>query len=184
MYLTLHVIKVWISNEYRWGPKWGMNGFYKLKRGVNLCSVNVDAMYPVLKTPTSRVIKPINTPTDCKYIDDVYSLSGVYLKSLCIDKYSRNYESSDMNCVLRGMQFYKLDTVEAKTKILDIATKTWYEKWLVQELHIAADATGNLLVSDKQPWGPYKIIKGNSSQNLLSVCEYIDTNRLNTFTSK
>jgi hypothetical protein len=135
-------------------------------------------MYPILKTPTSRAIKPINRPTDCQIVDDVYSSAGVYLKSLCIDKYTRNYEESDMNCVMRGMQFYKLDSEEARSKIIDVANKTWYSRLIGQELHVAADATGFLALSDRQPWGPYKIVKGNSSKGLQSVCEFIDTNRL------
>jgi hypothetical protein len=155
-----------------------MNGFFKLKRGANLCSVNVDAMYPILNTPTSRAIKPINAPTDCMIMDDVYSSAGVYLKSICIDQYGRNYDKSNMNCVLRGMQLYKLDSEDARSKLIDLGNKTWYSRLIGQELHIAADATGFLALSDRQPWGPYKIVKGNSTINLLSVCEYINFAKL------
>jgi hypothetical protein len=151
-----------------------MNGFFKLKRGFNLCSVNVDAMYPVIKTSTPKPIKPINTPTDCTVMEHVYSTAGVYLKSFCVDLYWRSYEESRINCLKRGMQLYKLDSEEAISTVLDAANKNWYEKGLLHDLHVAADATGYLFISDKEPWGPFKVAPGNSSAGKQSVCEYID----------
>jgi len=30
-----------------WGPKWGLNGFVKLARGLNQCGINIAATYPI-----------------------------------------------------------------------------------------------------------------------------------------
>lgn len=97
----------WIVQN-SWGTTYGINGFFKIKRGSNLCLIATDAMYPVLKTATPTPLIPIYTPTDCTVMEDVYSSSGVYIKSLCIDMYSRDYDSSRVNCLQRGMQVHAL----------------------------------------------------------------------------
>jgi Papain family cysteine protease len=156
-----------------WGKTWGNNGFFKVKRGFNLCSINVDAMYPILDIGVTRPLKPINEPTDCMIKDHVYSSTGAYLKSLCIDYYSRNYDTSQLNCLLRDMQLYKLDSADAVADILDLVDTNWYSIWRIMDLHIAKNATGYWIVTDNNPWGPSRIAPGNSSASKQSVCEYI-----------
>jgi Papain family cysteine protease len=168
----LFIIKV--HNCFSWGSNWGVNGFVKIKRGVNLCSVNQDAMYPKLKTAVPKPLKPIYTPTDCDFMKNVYSSAGVYLKSLCIDGYARTYEDSRVNCLTRGMRLYKAISPEAISVVLDVADINWTSNSWYVSLHIYENATGPLFVSNVNPSGMSEITIGNRTAYKRSVCEYIE----------
>jgi Papain family cysteine protease len=170
----LFIIKVQVC--FSWGTDWGMDGFVKIKRGVSLCSITVDAGYPTLISAVPKPLKLINTPTDCNVMENIFNLSGVYLKSVCIDQYTRNYEDSRVNCLTRGMQLYKADSPESVTAVLDITNLHWtLRNWYVM-LHIAANATGPLFVSNKNLSGKCEITTGNRTAPKMSICEYIDVN--------
>jgi hypothetical protein len=118
---------------------------------------------------------PINTPTDCNIMEDIYSLAGVYLKSLCIDTFKRNYEDSLNDCLINQMRLYRADSPEAISFVLEAADNKWtFESVL---LHIYENATGPLFLSNDNPSGMSEIIIGNSSAYKQSICEYIDVNR-------
>jgi hypothetical protein len=159
-----------------WGTDWGMDGFVKIKRGFSLCSIAVDSGYPTVKTAAPKPLKPINTPTDCDVIENIYNSSDIYLKSVCIDFYTRNYEGSRVNCLTRGMQLYKADSPEASTAVRDIANLHWtLLRWSVI-FHIHENATGPLFVSNVNPLGWCEITTGNKTAHKLSICEYKDVN--------
>jgi hypothetical protein len=127
----------------------------KIKRGVNLCLVATDAMYPVLKTASPKPLLPIYAPTDCIVMQDVYSSTGTYIKSLCIDNYGRNYEESRMNCLGRGMQLYLFDSAEANATVLDAAKKKWTDAYFYNELYVnGISGTVCTNINNKNPFGP------------------------------
>jgi hypothetical protein len=120
-------------------------------------------------------LMPIKKPTDCDMMDSVYNSAGLYLKSLCIDIYARNYDDSKLNCLARGMQLYRTDSAEAIKVVLNVADENWtFQYWYVS-LHIAANATGSLFVSNVNPSGTSEITIGSRTAYKQSVCEYVDT---------
>lgn len=108
-----------------WGPNWGVNGFFKIKRGINLCFIATDAMYPVLKSAIPKPLIPIKTPTDCDVQRVVTTTSGTYIKTLCIDVFAYNYAAGKKNCFERGMRLYRLDSIEANAALIDAAKTKW-----------------------------------------------------------
>jgi hypothetical protein len=131
-----------------------------------------------------KLLTPIKPPTDCNIMQDVYNSAGLYLKSICIDIYERNYDESRLNCLKRGMQIYKTDSLEAKAVVLDVADINWSFKCWSVSLHISANATGPLFVSNLNPSasGFSQITNGNRTACTQSVCEFININReLNFF---
>lgn len=129
-----------------------------------MCLIGTDAMYPVLKTASPGPLNPIYTPTDCEQKGNVYSSSGVYIKSYCIDMYSRNFEDSRMNCLGRGMRIYQHDSTEATATILDAATKQWTNNFYYNELYSGGSSGVTCTnINNKNPFGPVsKIIMGKS----------------------
>lgn len=144
----------WIVQN-SWSPFWGTNGFFKIKRGTNLCLIASDAMYPVLKTSVQKPLKPIYTPVECSVVEHVYSSSGVYIKSLCIDIYSRTYEDSRASCLQKGMQLYQLDSPEASFTVLDVGLKQWTNNFYYNELYVNGNSgTDGSNINNKEPFGP------------------------------
>jgi hypothetical protein len=146
-----------------------------MKRGAKLCSIHIDAGIPILKTAAPKPFKPINAPIDCKIMDNVYNSAGIYDKSLCIDGYARTYENARLKCLSRGMRLYRADSTEAKTAVLDTADMNWTKNSFSIRLHIAANSTGPLIVSNVNTSGLSEITTNSDFTDLkLSVCEYID----------
>jgi hypothetical protein len=138
-----------------------------------------DAMFPVVKTAAPKALKPIYEPTDCQIMQNVYSLTGDYIKSFCIDFYWRKYEASRINCLQRGMQLYKLDSSEATAAVLDAANKEWYAELLVNDLHVHESTVDQVVIngiSDNNPFQPYRVTMNSDDEN-QSVCEYINIDR-------
>lgn len=155
---TGDALDYWIVQN-SWSSLWGTNGFFKIKRGINLCLIATDAMYPVLKTSSPKPLKPIYTPTECSVVEDVYSSSGVYIKSLCIDIYSRTYEESKVFCSQKGMQLYQLDSSEANKAVFDVGTKQWTDNFFYNELYVSGNSgTECSNINNKNPFGPVRII--------------------------
>jgi hypothetical protein len=104
-------------------------------------------------------------------MESVYSSSGLYVKSLCIDELVRSYKGSRLNCLKQGMQLYRADSPEAIAVIFNIV----YEQWTVQNwyvrLHIAANASGPLFIGNMNPTWTTEITTGNSTAQ--SVCEFV-----------
>lgn len=129
----------------------------------------------VLALITKSLI-PITTPTSCYIIQHVLDSAGVYLKSLCVDNYGRTYSESRLNCLKQGMRIYRADSKEATAAVLDVAYKNWTLQKISVRLHISANASGPLFVSNINPSWKSELIRGNSSAFRRSVCEYIDCN--------
>jgi hypothetical protein len=106
-------------------------------------------------------------------MENVYSSAGVYLKSICIDIYSRTYDYSRLNCLTKGMQLYRADSPEAIKVVLDVAYRNWTLKYWYVMLHIYENAIGPLFVSNVNPSGMCEITTGNKTASKQSVCEYI-----------
>lgn len=157
-----------------WSSSWGINGFFKMKRGLKLCGILNDVMYPVLKVSTPRPLKPIYEPTDCMLKDNLFSSTGVYIKSFCIDIYSRNYEDSKLNCLDRNMRLFRLDSAEANAGLFDAGNKRWTDTYTANVLHLSMDINGYQFMSNQDPYVPYRATPGNSTVGKMSVCEFIN----------
>lgn len=143
----------WIIQN-SWGTSFGINGFFKIKRGINLCLVATDAWYPVLKTATPRPLTPIYTPSDCVLFGNVYK-AGFYIKSFCADNFGRNYDDSELNCLQKGMRLYQFDSTEATTALLDAGNQKWTNNRFVVELFTSGrneSVCGGIYNND--PFGP------------------------------
>lgn len=73
------------------------------------------------------------------------------------------------------MQLFRADSAEADAIVLEVADIKWTIQNMYATLHISANASGPLFVSNKNPSGVSEITVGNSSAYKLSVCEYIDS---------
>jgi hypothetical protein len=140
---TGETLDYWIVQN-SWGTTYGTKGFFKIKRGVNMCLIATNAMYPVLKTGKPRPFKSIYPPTTCTQASgDVFSSTGVYIKSICIDQYGRNYANSGIDCTLKGMRLYQLDSEEAKTKLYEVAKIKWTENRFRVEMYVSGKSEAN-----------------------------------------
>lgn len=111
--------------------------------------------YPVLKMPTQTPLKPIWTPTFCQVSGHVLKSDGTYLKSYCIDAFSRTYAHSTQRCLDRGMRLYQMDSPEAETEIFNAANAKWTNNNWANELHIAADRDSRpQKLTNMNPFGP------------------------------
>jgi hypothetical protein len=120
-------------------------------------------------------LKPIPQPTENSFAtENVYSSVGAYIKSLTIDNFARTYYESRFNCLKKGMQLFRADSAEADTIVLEVADMKWTVQSLYAMLHISANASGPLFVSNNNPSGVCEISLGNSSAYKLSVCEFVD----------
>jgi hypothetical protein len=117
---------------------------------------------------------PINPPKDYFALENVYNSVGAYVKSLTIDNYARTYYESRFNCLKKGMQIFRADSAEADAIVLEVADIKWTLQSLYAMLHISANASGPLFVSNNNPSGVSEIALGNSSAYKMSVCEFID----------
>jgi hypothetical protein len=144
----------WIIQN-SWGTSYGTNGFMKIKRGVNLCLVATDAMYPVLKTASPQPLAPIYTPSGCNVMEDVYSSTGAYIKSLCIDIYGRTYEESRMACLQKGMRLYQLDSPEATAGVFNATDTKWTNNNIITELYVYGNTNSVCnIITNMNPFAP------------------------------
>jgi hypothetical protein len=74
------------------------------------------------------------------------------------------------------MRIYRADSPEAIANVFDIAYKNWTLQKMYVRLHISANASGPLFVSNMNPSWKSEITLGNSSAYRRSVCEYIERN--------
>lgn len=130
-------------------------------------------MYPVLKPTEPKPLMQIDAPNFCGIgKGDVYDELGNYLKSFCIDKYLRSYEESRVNCLLRDMQLYHLDTNEVPNALIDFADKNLvaFENSSFF-IHGKTDSWCLNIHSENE-----KFSSGYSqcTENLLSVCEFVN----------
>jgi Papain family cysteine protease len=147
-------IDYWLVQN-SWNTGYGMDGFFKMERGINLCLIANDAMYPVLKSATPQLLSPIYPPTGCIMSGDVYSASGAYIKSFCSNNFGRNYEDSRLACLGNGMRLYQLDSAEANSTLLNVATTTWTENYYVVEFFTnGKEQEGCGGISNDNPFGP------------------------------
>jgi Papain family cysteine protease len=153
----------WIIQN-SWGTSYGTSGFMKIRRGVNLCLVATDAMYPVLKTASPQPLTPIYTPTDCDVMQDVFSSTGVYIKSLCVDIYWQDYEASRLNCLARGMRLYQLDSTDATAGVLNAATAKWTTaSRQYNDLYVYGNTASVCTnINNKNPFGPVNNMRFNA----------------------
>lgn len=152
----------WIIQN-SWGPGWGTNGFAKIRRGVNLCLVASESMYIVLKTAVAKPLTPVYKPTDCVVKKDVYSNSGAYIKSLCIDMYARDYERARVDCLRKGLQLYRLDSPEAVAGVMDAGVQAVAYNGYFSDLYINGNnASGCMNINNKNPSGPVSNFKAES----------------------
>jgi hypothetical protein len=150
---TGETLDYWLVQN-SWGSSYGMNGFFKMKRGVNLCLIATNAIYAVLKTAVPKALKPINPPVGCYFSGDVYSSSGAYIKSFCADNYARNHENSRINCLKNGMRIYQLDSIESNTTLLAAADTRWTNNLIAVEFFIdGSNSLGCGGIFNNNPWG-------------------------------
>ena len=129
-----------------------------MKRGAGICGIGVDAYYPVLKLQTSQRLKPIYAPTDCMLKRDAYSSNGAYIKSFCIETYSRGYENSRVNCLRKGMQLFQLESEEANSALFNASFEFWSKRFFFNEMHISKNSENEfLIISNKEPFGPVRM---------------------------
>jgi Papain family cysteine protease len=144
----------WIIQN-SWGANWGTNGFMKMKRGINLCLVASNVAYPVLKTVSPQPLTPIYTPTGCDVMQDVFSSTGVYIKSLCIDSFGRNYENSRQDCLKKGMRLYQLDSPDATTGVFNATDTKWTSNNMITELYVYGNTNSVCnIITNMNPFGP------------------------------
>lgn len=127
-------------------------GFIKIRRGVNICDITRDVMYPVIK---EKPLKPIWAPTNCFLSGHVNKSDGTYLKSYCVDIYIWPFSRAKSRCLDQRMKLYELDSPEATSEILRISDARWTSVRWRNELHIAPDKNNRLQkLSNKEPDGP------------------------------
>jgi hypothetical protein len=119
-------------------------------------------------------LTPIDAPTDCYVTRDIYKSGDRYLKSLCIENFARTYFDARLSCLERGMQLYRADSPEAISVVLDAVDINWTSNGWSAMLHISANASGPLFVSNVNPSGMSEITIGNRTAYKRSVCEYVD----------
>jgi hypothetical protein len=158
---TGQMVDYWLIQN-SWGSSFGINGFFKMKRGVNLCLVATNALYPVLKTSGSKPLEPISPPTDCLLSGEIYSSSGMYMKSFCADNYVMNHEDARTYCLRKGMRLYQFDSAEANTTLLKKADTTWTNNFIQVELFISGSkSAGCNAIFNNNPWGPVRVLFTN-----------------------
>lgn len=151
---TGQIIDYWLVQN-SWGAEYGITGFFKIKRGVNLCLIATDAMYPVLKTAFPQPLEPIYPLLNCILSGDVFSVSGTYIKSFCADNFGRNYESSRVACLQKGGRLYQFDSIEAEDALLSTADTTWTNNRFAVELFVSGtNANGCNGIYNNNPFGP------------------------------
>lgn len=164
----------WIVQN-SWGTKWAEKGFIKIERGRNLCNIGDRGFYPVLKSLKPISLKPMTAPSFCSHKKDVYSESNVYLKSFCIDKYARSFEDSRIECLKKGMQLFKLDSMEAQNALKTYVDKyredtNYFVRWYVDG---GLMAKCSIVINQES----FKVEISDCKRTLLSVCEFINDNR-------
>jgi hypothetical protein len=151
---TGQMIDYWLAQN-SWGKDYGEKGFFKIKRGVNLCLIASDAMYPVLKTSLPQPLQPVPTFTGCILSGDVFNSRGVYIKSYCADNFGRNYRKSRIECLKKGGQLYQLDSAEAQRTLFNAADATWTRRGFIVELFVnGTRANGCNGIFNFNPFGP------------------------------
>jgi hypothetical protein len=155
---TGEMLDYWIVQN-SWGTNYGIGGFMKMKRGVNLCLIATNALYAVLKTPTPKALQPIYPPTDCMFMGDVYSSSGSYVKSFCADNYARNHENSRIDCLKKGMRLYQFDSAEANQTLLTSGDTKWTQNYIVVEFFVSGIQEGGCNgIFNNNPFGPVSFL--------------------------
>lgn len=148
-----------------WGTTRHVDGFLKFQRGVNLCLVGSNALYPVLKTTITKPLVPIYTPTDCEVMKDVFSSTGVYIKSLCIDQYGWSYENGRMNCLKRGMRLYQLDSPEATAGVFNASETNWTKRNFQNILYVYGNSGSECTnINNMDPFGPVTLFNLNAKR--------------------
>lgn len=151
---TGQMLDYWIVQN-SWGSNYGIGGFIKMKRGVNLCLIATNAMYAVLKTSTPKPLEPVYPPTDCVFAGDVYGTDGAYIKSFCADNFARSHENSRINCLKRGMRLYQLDSSDANTTLMKSADSKWTANRIAVELFVGGtNENGCNGIFNNNPFGP------------------------------
>jgi hypothetical protein len=151
----------WIIQN-SWGTSYGSGGFFKIKRGINLCLVATDARYPVLKSATPPALEPIYALTGCLLSGDVWSTDGTYQKSFCIDNYVRNYEASRLACLAKGGRLYTFDTPEATFWLFNTTDTAWTKKNIVVDLYTSGQSgSGCQYITNNNPFGNVSEIESN-----------------------
>lgn len=121
-------IDYWIIQN-SWDTTWGEKGFFRIKRGTNLCNIAMQATFPVLKINKDNYLKPLIPLGDfCRHTIDIDDpKTGVYVKSLCLGTYSDiNYDLVQDAGFENGMRLYKADSDEniaAARKILNAVVR-------------------------------------------------------------
>lgn len=109
-------VEYWIVQN-SWGTDWGEKGFIRVERGKNLCQINSDPRFPVLKNGVLKALRPMDAPELCRIIKDIFNKDGVYVKSICISKYNYpSYSYAQDVGTENGMRLYTLSDLDVAVK--------------------------------------------------------------------
>nr|AKO90287.1 cathepsin-like protein 1 [Tigriopus japonicus] len=72
-------VKYWIMRN-SWGKQWGMNGYMKIKRGVNMCAIGHECTVPICSTDSAQLspIPPPPPPSPSCDVSARYVITGLY----------------------------------------------------------------------------------------------------------
>lgn len=121
-------------------------------------------------------LKPLALPPKfCEFTADVVK-SGVYDKSICVDSFISTYDDAKANCEQNGMRLLSLDSTEASSAIISLATSK-LPKFLEFVMFVAGKSGVNSCSTFYNLGGSFK--QGNSSCDavLQSTCEFLRNNR-------